>query len=77
MDESVRARFPGADGYLDTASLGLPPQAAVDELSVALAEWQAGTATAPGYDRYVGESRASFAAMVGVPPALPVPGSTV
>ena len=67
IDEGVRAQFPGADGYLNTASLGLPPQVAVDEMSSALAEWQAGAATAPGYDRYVDESRASFAAMVDVP----------
>ena len=69
IDQGVRAQFPAAAGYLDTASLGLPPQATVTAISAALAEWQAGTATAPGYDRYVDVARASFAEMVGVPAA--------
>lgn len=66
IDESVRVRFPGAPGYLDTASLGLPPQLAVDAMTTAIADWQAGTATAPGYDRFVESARDTFAAMVGV-----------
>ncbi len=66
IDEGVRRQFPGAAGYLDTASLGLPPQQAVDAMTAAIAEWQAGTATAPGYDHFVEEARSSFAEMVGV-----------
>lgn len=68
IDESVRVRFPGAPGYLDTASLGLPPQLAVDAMTTAIADWQAGTATAtaPGHDRFVENARDTFAAMVGV-----------
>ena len=77
MDEGVRAWCPGAQGYLNTASLGLPPQVAVDEMSAALAEWQAGTATAPSYDRYVTEARTSFAGMVGVPPTQVAVGAQV
>ena len=46
-------------------------------MSVALAEWQAGTATAPGYDRFVAEARTSFATMVGVPPAQVAVGAQV
>jgi selenocysteine lyase/cysteine desulfurase len=67
IDAAVLRQFPGAAGYLDTASLGLPPQSAVDELMAAIAEWQAGAAEPPRYDRYVEEARASFAAMVDVP----------
>lgn len=67
VDQRVRRQFPGASGYLDTASLGLPPQSAVEAMSTAIAEWQAGIATAPGYDPYVEGSRTSFATMVGVP----------
>lgn len=77
IDAKVRAQFPAAGGYLNTASLGLPPQVTVDAMSVALAEWQAGTATAPGYERYVAEARTSFAAMVGVPPAQIAVGAQV
>jgi selenocysteine lyase/cysteine desulfurase len=67
IDEGVLRQFPGAAGYLDTASLGLPPRSSVDQMTAAIAEWQAGTAQAPDYDRYVQEARTSFASMVGVP----------
>ena len=67
IDEGILQQFPGASGYLNTASLGLPPQTAVDEMTAAIAEWQAGAAEPPGYDHYVEEARASFAAMVDVP----------
>ena len=77
IDEGVRAQFPGANGYLNTASLGLPPRTAVDELTAALDEWQAGMADPPGYDRYVDEARASFGAMVGVPPRQVAVGAQV
>jgi len=64
IDEEIRRQFPAAGGYLNTASLGLPPQVTVDAMTAAIADWQAGTATAPGYDRFVEEARASFATMV-------------
>ena len=77
IETRVREQFPGAAGYLDTASLGLPPRGTVEAMSAALAEWQAGTATAPGYDRYVEEARASFAALVGVPATQVAVGAQV
>ncbi len=67
VDEWVRKQFPGAVGYLNTASLGLPPQVTVDALSEALSEWQAGRAQAPAYDAHVAAARASFAELAGVP----------
>jgi len=67
IDESIQGQFPGAAGYLNTASLGLPPQVAVDALSAALTEWQAGRAEAPAYDIHVSAAREAFAAMVGTP----------
>ncbi len=77
IDAGVRGQFPGAAGYLNTASLGLPPQAAIDEMTVAMAEWQAGAAEPTGYDRYVEEARASFGRMVGVPAAQVAVGAQV
>ena len=77
IDEAVRAQFPGAAGYLDTASLGLPPRVAVEAMTEAIAEWQAGRASAPGYDRYVEAARESFATMVAVPPAHVAVGAQV
>ena len=77
IDEGLRAQFPGAAGYLNTASLGLPPQAAIDALSAAMAAWQAGDAEAPAYDVYVSSARAAFAAMTGVPSTQVAVGAQV
>lgn len=77
MIGAVEGQFPGADGYLDTASLGLPPRSAVDAMTAAIAEWQAGAATAPGYDHYVEEARASFASLVHVPTSQVAIGAQV
>jgi selenocysteine lyase/cysteine desulfurase len=75
--EEVRALFPGAPGYLDTASIGLPPGPALDELSAAIADWRAGTASVPGYDAWVDRGRAAFADLVGVAPSHVATGSQV
>jgi selenocysteine lyase/cysteine desulfurase len=77
IDEGLRAQFPGARGYLDTASLGLPPRVTVEAMTGALSEWQSGAATARGYDRYVAEARELFAAMVSVPSAQVAIGAQV
>lgn len=63
----ARRQFPGALGYLNTASLGLPPTAAVDELRAALSRWQAGEAAPADYDEAVRGSREVFADLVHVP----------
>jgi selenocysteine lyase/cysteine desulfurase len=73
---------PGADfaappGYLDTASLGVPPRPALDALRDAVEEWGAGRATAPGYDPYVQRAREAFARMVGVAAADVATGAQV
>ena len=61
--------FPGARGYLNTASIGLPPATAVEALRVATEEWSAGRATAPGNDAVVERGRAAWARLHGVDPA--------
>ena len=77
IDEAVRAQFPGASGYLNTASLGLPPRSAVTELTAAIAEWQAGSAEPPAYDGYVEAARSSYASMVEVPASQVAVGAQV
>lgn len=62
----VRALFPDAAGYLDTASLGLPPRTVADVLHDAIDQWQRGAARAPDYDDAVEASRAAFARLVHV-----------
>ncbi len=60
--------FPGARGYLDTATLGLPCRATIAGLEAMLTEWQAGTAVPTTYDDHVRRSREAFARMAGVEP---------
>lgn len=61
--------FPGARGYLNTASIGLPPAVAVEAMRAAVDDWVAGRATAPGYDPVVERGRAAWARLHGVDPA--------
>ena len=74
---SLASEFPGARGYLNTASIGLPPSVAVDELRIAVDSWQSGAATASGYDSCINEARVLFAELVNVAPELVAVGSQV
>lgn len=65
--DEIRRQFPGASGYLNTASIGLPPHRAVAALDAAIEEWQSGRAQAPGYDPAVAEARLAFADLVSAP----------
>jgi selenocysteine lyase/cysteine desulfurase len=70
-------QFAPPPGYLNTASIGLPPRSALDELQAALTTWAEGRAEPPGYDRWVEEARASFGRLVGVPADWVATGSQV
>ena len=59
--------FPGAPGYLNTTSLGLPPAAAADALHRAVDDWASGTVSPPGYDAVIHSARAAFARLTSVP----------
>lgn len=65
--DDARALFPGAAGYLNTATMGLPPKSVVDALSTAIARWQDGTASPTDYDPIIAESRELFAELLSVP----------
>lgn len=64
-------------GYLDTATYGLPPRAAVAAVQAALADWQAGRVSYEVWDRCVAGSRAAFARLAGVPASDVAVGSAV
>ena len=66
LDEA-RLRFSVDKGYLDTASVGAPPEASVQAMRETLDAWQAGRARAQDFDRHVDAARATFAHLVGVP----------
>jgi len=53
--------------YLNTASYGLPPAPAWEELQSVLADWRGGRTSWEGWGEYTDRARASFARMVGVP----------
>ena len=55
-------------GWLDTATFGLPPDAAWDELQEALAAWRVGRHSWEPWNASIDRSRAAFARLVGVDP---------
>jgi selenocysteine lyase/cysteine desulfurase len=59
--------FARVPGYLNTASLGLPPDTSVAALQARIAEWQRGESEPPSFDQDVARSRRAFAALVGSP----------
>lgn len=72
MAPELAARIAGqfadtAAGYLDTASIGLPPRVAVEELAAALPRWQRGELPPPAFDPYADRCRDAFARLAGVP----------
>lgn len=74
---TVRAAFDRVPGYLDAASLGLPPREVSAAITTALADWAAGRARPAGYDQAVTESRTLYARLVGVPVEQVAVGSQV
>ena len=69
--------FPGAPGYLNTASMGLPPRGAAAAVKSAVDEWAAGRAQAPDYDEHVERSRSAWARLHRVDPATVAIGPQV
>jgi selenocysteine lyase/cysteine desulfurase len=75
--ESWRGWFEDVPGYLDSASIGLPPTAAVDQVIAALESWRRGQARPQDYDEYVDRARRAWARIAGVPAETVAVGSTV
>jgi selenocysteine lyase/cysteine desulfurase len=53
-------------GWLNTASYGLPPRRAFDELQAMLADWRVGRTSWEGWDESTHRSRNAYAGLVGV-----------
>jgi selenocysteine lyase/cysteine desulfurase len=64
-------------GWLNTASYGLPPRPAWEELQAALHDWRTGRTGWEGWDLSTQRSRAAFAALVAVAAQDVAVGSTV
>jgi selenocysteine lyase/cysteine desulfurase len=58
--------FDVPDGYLNTASIGIPSAAVADAVAGAVAGWRAGTGRPREFDEPVAQARAGFAELVGV-----------
>jgi len=67
MPALLPGAFPGARGYLDSATLGLPAPATREALTHAIDEWAAGRTNAKEFDHDVRRSREAFARLAGVP----------
>jgi selenocysteine lyase/cysteine desulfurase len=75
--DDARALFRPVPGYLNAASLGLPPRTVADALKAAVDEWSAGKASPATYDAHVAGSRELFARLVNVPTSWVAVGSQV
>jgi selenocysteine lyase/cysteine desulfurase len=73
----ARAQFRPVPGYLNAASLGLPPRTVAETLKTAVDEWSAGKASPAIYDQHVARSRELFARLVTVPTSWVAVGSQV
>jgi selenocysteine lyase/cysteine desulfurase len=69
--------FPGAPGFLNSPTYGLPPTFLSDALAASMAEWQAGTMHVPSFDESVRRGREAYAALVGVPADTVAMGGSV
>jgi selenocysteine lyase/cysteine desulfurase len=66
IDPLVQAQFGAGLGYLNTASVGVPPNVGVDAMLGAIEDWRSGNADPPSYDAYVERARAAFAKLAEV-----------
>ena len=66
MTPDLRALFDNDPGYLNTASLGVPPRTTVDGVRGVLDDWARGRLSPPDFDVYVQRARAAWAALTGV-----------
>ncbi|HYI37762.1 MAG TPA: aminotransferase class V-fold PLP-dependent enzyme [Thermoleophilaceae bacterium] len=69
--------FLGGPGYLNSASVGLPPRSAREELAGATERWHKGRIQPPEFDQWVERARSSFARINGVDPATVAIGANV
>lgn len=77
MREAFGGTFIGPEGYLNTASYGLPPKATVEATESAHRAWAAGTAIGKDFDADIAAARTAFARIAGVPAETVTMGHSV
>jgi selenocysteine lyase/cysteine desulfurase len=73
----IRALFAPDPGYLNTASLGVPPLAAVAALHEVHERWSRGQVSPPDFDECVSRARRAWAALTDVDPSWVAVSATV
>jgi selenocysteine lyase/cysteine desulfurase len=73
----IRGLFTPDPGYLNTASLGIPPLAAVTALHEVHERWSRGQLSPPDFDEHVARSRQAWAALTNVDPSCVAVSATV
>lgn len=66
-DAPVGAAWDRVPGFLNAATMGLPPRAVTEAMTDAIAEWATGKACPTAYDDLLNEARADYARLVNVP----------
>jgi len=69
MRTAFGCEFDVPDGYLNTASVGIPPVPVADAVTAAVQAWRTGHGRPPDFDEPTARARRGFADLVGVPPA--------
>lgn len=67
MRKAFNAVFDVPDGYLNTASIGIPPTETVRKVSEAVERWGRGHDRPGDFDEHVATARDAFARLIGVP----------
>lgn len=75
--EAFGARFALEPGYLNTASIGVPPVDAVAAVHAALDRWQGGIDRPSSFEPAIAATRKAFGDLVGVPASSVACGTTV
>ena len=65
MREAFGAEFDVPAGYLNTASIGIPPAQAAEAVAGAVSRWAAGLDHPAGFDAQTATARSAFARLVG------------
>jgi selenocysteine lyase/cysteine desulfurase len=77
MRSAFGAAFDVPLGYLNTASVGIPPTFVADAMTEMIALWRTGSVQPPDYDKHVAAARDAWARLVGVPTSTVASGASV
>lgn len=77
MRSAFGLTFDVPDGYLNTASIGVPPTGTVEAVTAAVATWGAGGARPTDFDADIEAGRELFGRFIGVPADRVAIGATI